>query len=352
MTLVSQVVRGRDGLHELKSEWSVFPAARENPLLDYAWYAACADVLYTDEALHTVVVRDGSTLCAVAPLAAVPARGVYELLGSSLLYEPAGVLYTDGPALHALARALADLRGPVALQRVAHGQTLARALRRRGVLRGRALCRAAPPAPYVPIDRDWETYDASLSSRRRQDLRRSHRRLERLGEVSITASCPAPAELDEVLDVAFRIESSGWKGRAGTGLVTNDPVRKFLTAYARRACEAGMLRVGLLRVGDRAIAMQIGVVHARRLWVIKIGYDDGWRQYSPGTQLTYRLIEQAFRSGYEAYEFLGSYEPWLDMWTPSFHSYQTVLYYPYTLRGLRALGGDIGAAIGRRLRRK
>ena len=352
MALTAEVVGGRDGIHQLRSKWSEFAAARGNPLLDYAWYAACADALYPDAGVHTIVVRDGSTLCAVAPLAVGHERAVpvYGLLGSAFLYEPAGLLYRDADALQALCTALAKLSGRIALQRVAEGEELAQALRSCGLLRGRVLNRPAPPAPYVPIDRSWDAYEASLSSRRRQDLRRSYRRLQRLGDVTVVTTCPALGELDQLLDIAFEIESSGWKGRAGTGLMRNNPVREFLRAYARRTCETGTLRLSFLRVGDRAIAMQVGVAHANRLWVIKIGYDDAWRQYSPGTQLTYRLIEEAFRTGYEAYEFLGGYEPWLDIWTPAFHSYRTVLYYPMTWSGLRALGGDAFNAIHRRLR--
>jgi hypothetical protein len=54
------------------------------------------------------------------------------------------------------------------------------------------------------------------------------------------------------------------------------------------------------------IAVQIIVENAERWWVLKIGYDNHWSKYSPGMQLMFDTIEQAF---YAKWRLLSYWEP-------------------------------------------
>ena len=87
--------------------------------------------------------------------------------------------------------------------------------------------------------------------------------------------------------------------------------------------------------------MQIGLEHANRFWVLKIGYDEKWAKCSPGIQLTMETIRYAFDRGLEAYEFLGSDEPWLHAWARQSHSYTSIGFYPLGFCGLYGLGVDV-----------
>ena len=88
------IVRSRDALAALASEWDLLADTAGLPTLSHAWVLACAESLYKEEELHIITVRVRGVLAAVAPLVAVDRAGVtrLELIGCSYLFEPSGLL--------------------------------------------------------------------------------------------------------------------------------------------------------------------------------------------------------------------------------------------------------------------
>jgi len=124
-----------------------------------------------------------------------------------------------------------------------------------------------------------------------------------------------PTELDPLLEEAFQVEASGWKGHKGTALASDLLRQSFYRRYAAAACEKGILRLSLLRIGGRAAAMQFAVEWGKRFWLLKIGYDEEFSRCSPGTLLMLETLRYAAGRGLQSYEFLGVVEPWLAAWT-------------------------------------
>ena len=118
-------------------------------------------------------------------------------------------------------------------------------------------------------------------------------------------------------------------------------MKSFLLDYCTKACRAGILRLCFLFIDQTAIGMQICVEYARRLWVLKIGYDETCAKCSPGIQITKEAICYTFQNKLEAYEFLGSEESWLRPWTKNSHAYSTIVYYPFSRQGLSGFGRDV-----------
>ena len=85
----------------------------------------------------------------------------------------------------------------------------------------------------------------------------------------------------------------------------------------------------------------MAIVHGKRLWAIKIGYDEKFSRFSPGTLLINETIRYAFEQGLEALEFPGSEDSWKRQWTHRCHQDVTAHIYPYTPRGLVALCFDL-----------
>jgi CelD/BcsL family acetyltransferase involved in cellulose biosynthesis len=114
----------------------------------------------------------------------------------------------------------------------------------------------------------------------------------------------------------------------------------------------GKLRIAFLRVGGVAIAMQLFVEHASRLWIYKIGYDEQWAEHSPGVQLMWDVVRHACEARLAGVEMLGTAEEWLTIWTREVREYRTLIFYPFNLRGVGAVAADAADAIARRLRRR
>jgi CelD/BcsL family acetyltransferase involved in cellulose biosynthesis len=334
------------------SGWDVLAERSGSPLLTADWFLACAETLCAESDLRVVVVRSGNVISAVAPLVVVRRHGIewLELLGVSVLYEPAGLLYDGVNSLHHLAKKIVSLRMPTVLARIPADCPIEDMVRELTRYRGVVISRRTASAAYVCIKEDWESYFQSISGQRRYDYQRKRKRAERAGPVTLRIERPNCREsLSLMLEDAFRIEGTGWKKQAGSALLSNERVRKFIARYSEMACDRGTLLMCFLEIKGLPIATIIGIEYARRFWVLKIGYDEEWARCSPGIQLTMETIRYAFEQELEAYEFLGSEEPWQTMWPRDRHILTSLMLCPMSIRGFRALSGDLQRFVMKRM---
>lgn len=179
-----------------------------------------------------------------------------------------------------------------------------------------------------------------MSSGRRSDLRGYRRRAERLGEVEFEIIPSEVSTLDQHLEELFRLEASGWKGREGSAILCHPHIHRFYTEYARSAAEAGMLRLFFLRIGGKTVAARLAVEHSKRLWDLRMGYDESFSRCAPGVLLTHETLRYAVDQGLEAYEFLGRAEAWERHWPCEEEEYASTRVYPFSLQGQLALVQD------------
>jgi hypothetical protein len=305
----------------------------------HAWTRGLAAALDLEHRMHVFVARTSAGALAVAGLAR---RGgplaALEMPGSDELGEPSDFAYDDPLALKRLCRAIARTPWPLELKRLPADSPTVDALAQAYAGRGIVIQRPAKPYPFVPLDASWVTPEAHLSARRRSDLRRARRHAERMGALSCAIIAPSPDEVGPLLDEAFRVEASGWKGRACTALALDGVIGMFFRKYAAEAAGRGLLRVGLLHIGGRAAAMQLAVQHGGRYWLLKIGYDEAFAPASPGLLLLCESLRIAAMEGLSSYEFLGGVAPWIKTWTPHERACMAVSAYPLSPQGLCALG--------------
>ena len=350
-----EVIQDKNGLRSIASQWNKLAEPFRSPLLRYEWFASCAETFYREEDLRVVVLRSGDNVSAIAPMVLVKRDGInrLELIGVSILHEPCGLLYVDEGSLRALLKAVMELRHPTVLQRVLLdspvGKELKAAVRSKGFMMNRATAKSA----YVSITSDWETYYNSISSQRRYDYRRKQKRAEKEGGISFENICRDQKNLDQLLEKAFRIEAVGWKGRKGSALLVNKKLQRFFRIYTDLARRDGILRIFFVNIAGEPAGMLIGLEYANRFWVLKLGYDESWGRCSPGIQITMETIRYSFENGLEAYEFLGSEEPWQNIWPHRSHEYSSLIVYPFSLSGFYGLGTDLSRyTIKKALRRQ
>jgi CelD/BcsL family acetyltransferase involved in cellulose biosynthesis len=347
-----ETLRQIDSPEALASQWAGLPQAEQEFPQSADWSLTAAESLYASGSLRLIHLRNGEELMALAPLAiALGGSGLQrlEICGAGTLFEPCGFNYRDEASLIALCQAVVRTRRPIVLQRIAAEDALARVFKAEARGRGQLLQFKASGSPFVPITGDWDEYCRTLSSRRRQDYRRARRGLERLGKVDVDIQTPSEAEVAAAMAEAMRIEAASWKGRGGSAMLANPRLSGFFRQLTTRLARQGKLRLSFLRLDGVAIAMQVGAVHAGRWWVLKIGYDERWAEHSPGIQLMWDVLREAFERRLASFEMLGSAEPWLNIWGRDQRSYQTLAFYPYNGRGMVALGADIMRAFAQRL---
>ena len=339
----------------LGEAWNRLRADIDAPVLRHDWVMAGIEHLGRSDDLLVVCVFDSGQLVAAAPLSR-PRRKIGRirrlgLVGQGVHGEPGGFVYQDGPALRRLLSAIAELRLPMTLGGVLGGTEIADGLRSAGGLR--VVTRVSRSSPSLEIPADADGSEALVSSSLRSDLRRARRRAGRIGPVTFAMHTPtSPEELAPLWDEVLRIESTGWKGRAGSALRHHEMLGAFFAEYARRATERKELRIGILDIGGRAAAAVVGVEWADRLWLLKIGYDERFGAVSPGMLLIEETLTHAVHRGLRSIEFLGESASWTRRWTRVEHPITVVRGYPHALVGGAAFGLDAARWLVRRFARR
>lgn len=127
----------------------------------------------------------------------------------------------------------------------------------------------------------WEQYLAARPGQLRETIRRKTRACERDAQVSMEVVSDA-ASLGPAIEAYEDVYARSWK--------EPEPFPRFGPAMMRAAAASGVLHIGVLRHGDRAVAAQYWTVTAGRATVLKLAHDEAFKRLSPGTVLTTHLI--------------------------------------------------------------
>ncbi|NLY00362.1 MAG: GNAT family N-acetyltransferase [Rhodopirellula sp.] len=165
-----------------------------------------------------------------------------------------------------------------------------------------------------------ESFEDYLNARPKQflrTLRKDHRRLERTGALTLKVySPPEPGELSDLLATAFEMERQGWKGRAGGAVVNHPGVFEFYLEQARRLADWKQCLLAFLLHQGRPIAFDFGWTAKGVYHSFKVGYDEQYRQWSPGHVLRMLLIEHFHREpGWRLIDFQGPLTDALAAWS-------------------------------------
>jgi len=294
----------------------------------FAWARSCAASLSNDGRLRLITTE--KTVRAIAPL--VKRDGVSALfpLGHELC-EPTEFVYTDAAAAEELGESIARLETPLLIPDMYADSAILAGLRR--AAGRRVVTHSIAGHPWLELDDTWLEPESHLNAGRRSDLRRAWNNAAKLGPVRCEISSPTPATLPHLLREAFRVEAAGWKGVLGSALSIDPKVGAFYAQFAHAACQTGSLRIGILRIGNQAAAMQLAVEHDGCFWLLKMGFHESFARFSPGTLLLVESLRKARERGCCRYEMMGRSEMWNRVWTQRLHEAVTVKLSPASPRG-------------------
>ena len=347
-----ELVRSRERFDELAPDWDALAAHHETPLALHGWYSAALDAqshLPLDLAIP--LVWRGERLVGAAPLMHAP-HGPRRLVPiDAFTGEPDRILHADPASLPALAVACAELREPVLLRRFSAGEHDAHAFFE--ALRGRApgMMRRLYQTSRVALPESFEALEAAMSKSRRYAIRRKQKMIDKAGGGEVEILAPVSGEIEPLLRRFARIENAGWKGRAGTSLVGDETMARFVAQVARTFARTGDTRFCFLTIGGCDAAGRILLRH-RTCWCeLKIGYDEEFRKCSPGIVLMHGIFREAARHGMRSYSFLGVSEDWQNHWPHERRWDYRLATYPITLRSAGAVREDALRAARSILRR-
>jgi CelD/BcsL family acetyltransferase involved in cellulose biosynthesis len=146
-------------------------------------------------------------------------------------------------------------------------------------------------AMLLPCSSADEYLQRALSPGRRRALARKERRLRAGGDLQIEELGPE-GDLDAWVEEFLRLESSGWKGRAGTALASNPAMERFFRSMARAGHTRGRLWLSALRLDGRAVAMRCNLIASPGAFFFKPAYDESFARCSPGVLLELDTIRR------------------------------------------------------------
>ena len=311
------------------------------PFLSSDYLLSAIEAFHLRDTLRIVVLESGGDLVAAAPLVLVR-RNLHwalELIGTPRLMDPTGFLHDSPASLRELVAAVSALGYPIHLRGVAaDGETLEavrRGLRQEG---GVVVTHDPRVSAAVLIRGDWASYQASLTPKMRQDLRRFQSRAQAIGRPEFAWSAPSSGDAEGLVGAFLALEASGWKAREPGALVRAAPLRAFYAALITRAAARGTLRVATLHLDEAPAAMLWALEAYDRLWLLKMAYQDRVARISPGVLLMRFVLRTAHDLRLDAVEFLADDALWQQRWQPVARCYTSALAVPLTARGLIGLG--------------
>jgi CelD/BcsL family acetyltransferase involved in cellulose biosynthesis len=281
------------------------------PFLRPGWVAAWWSAFGTGR-LEIRTVRRAGRLAAVLPIASR-----HRALRSATNYHTPrfGLLAEDPSAATELARTLFEEKPRrLSIEALDPAGSSMNALQLAGAEAGyRTLVRPFQRSPYLAINGEWNEYESRLSKNLTVDLRKSQRRLARQGKLAVEIANGSD-RLTELLEEAFSIEASGWKGASGTAIQSRPQTQRFYTDVARWAAGRGVLRIFFLRLDQRPLAMLYALEESGVCHLLKSGYDPSAARFSPGKLLMRAVVSHCFSTGLTRIEFHGDAEPYKLCW--------------------------------------
>ncbi len=137
---------------------------------------------------------------------------------------------------------------------------------------------------------------AALSPKGAKELRRQRRRLAELGTLAhVTAETDGDVRSD--VERFLALEAGGWKGAAGTAMLSSSARTAFLRTATRMLVRRGLCRVDSLTLDGVPVAMAVTLRAGDTDALWKIAYREDVARASPGVQLVLAITEARRRDG-------------------------------------------------------
>jgi hypothetical protein len=170
-------------------------------------------------------------------------------------------------------------------------------------------------SPYVEKNISWGDYVKSRSDNFHKRLKNKTNRLTKnIGEITARLYSSS-SEIKTALQIAFEIDSKSWKGEEGTAISSTLRAKKYWRALSDYLAKRGLVKIWILWAGDKAIAFEYAVVHAKKVYSMKWSYDKDYHQYSPGLLLKYKAMEFYWHSDAIEVDLLGVSDSFKEQWT-------------------------------------
>lgn len=199
--------------------------------------------------------------------------------------------------------------------------------------------------PFIDLQTGWEAFYATRGRRLKKSNNLVANRLKKVGELEIEwLHRDADAEkIGQTLAAVVDISARSWKETTGNTLENQAP-GAFIKRLTDLAHAEGWLSIWLLRLDGKPVAMEYQLAYQGSIHALRADYDNDYRDYSPGSYLNWKLLEQTFSHGFQRYCMGPGDNPYKLRWTETAMPLSRFTAYSTTWRGRFAALYDLRLA--------
>lgn len=186
---------------------------------------------------------------------------------------------------------------------------------------------------FLEVKNGWDGYLQSRSANLRSTIKRRNKSFAAAGGTLEVIS--SPENIEQAITAFQEVYLASWK--------VPEPYPDFVPTLIRRMAEEGMLRLGIARLGNQAIAVQLWIVCGKKASIFKLAYHENYADHSPGTVLTAHLLRHVIeRDGVTEVDFLKGDDKYKRMWMSHRRERRGIVAYnPATLVGSLLLAREL-----------
>jgi CelD/BcsL family acetyltransferase involved in cellulose biosynthesis len=168
----------------------------------------------------------------------------------------------------------------------------------------------------VTIAGTFDAYWAARGKNLRANMKKQRNKLDAEG-VALRVDCVVdPAHVAAAIADYGRLESASWKASGGTAVSGDNAQGRFYRDVFERFCARGMGRIYRCFYDDRLAAMDLCIVHAGVLVILKTSFDETIKGTSPAFLMRHDYFPRLFeRQDIARVEFYGRVMEWHTKWT-------------------------------------
>ena len=147
----------------------------------------------------------------------------------------------------------------------------------------------------VNLRNGFDDYWAQRPRKLIQNMRRYLRRLQSEDGTERLDVISAPEAIAAAVDRYAALESSGWKGREGTAVSSDNPQGRFYAEAMSQFAARGEALVYELWLGDDLLASRMLLLRGDMVVMLKTAFHEQFERFAPGRVLLLRTLEDLFK---------------------------------------------------------
>ena len=170
--------------------------------------------------------------------------------------------------------------------------------------------------PYLTLPESWDAYLKSLDKKRRYKIGSYRRKLEASFPDQVIYQCITKQDLnDQQINDLFALHQQAQQAQGRAGAFGAEDNREFHSLLIKQFLANDWLRLYFLSVDNKAIATVYSFNYNGVVSFYTTGFDSEWRDYSPGQQIIYYVLEQVMNEKAREFDFLRGDEDYKFMMT-------------------------------------